>query len=134
MRVRLLPTETVGRIAVANLAAVGLLPTAWLVAFPDGVEVDSTSKAMLTFDSVLEIMLGILIFPVGWVALLVTPMDSEPFTAVLFVPLNAYLWGGVVAAIENQLRRSKKTGQVQHWGKKAKTNAESPIKASDQRP
>lgn len=100
MRVRLSRVGIEGKVAVANLGLVGLVLAGRLIAFPDGlVDQGSTSEGMLAFASILNVTLTVLSFPVGWLSLLFTGMHGPPVTAVIFVPLNAYLWGYIVAAV-----------------------------------
>ena len=103
MRLRLYKMEIEGKVAVANLGLVGLVLVVFLIA--DGVvNTDTTSEGMLTFKFVLHAIIMVLTFPVGWLSNMCTGVSGPPVTAVIFVPLNAYLWGYIVAAV---VRRRK---------------------------
>lgn len=101
MRVRLYKMRLEGWVAVGNLLLVGLALGTFLVAFPDlTVNVDTASPRMLALDSAINVALAILTFPVGWLSdLFRLGVSGPPITAVIFVPLNAYLWGYVAAAL-----------------------------------
>ena len=110
MRWRLFRMGIEGKVAFANLGLVGLALAAFLIAFPDGVvHHDSTSEGMLAFASILQVMLAVLSFPVGWLSFLLDGMHGLGVTAVIFVPLNAYLWGYIVAAVV-KWRKSRPQG------------------------
>ncbi len=105
MRFRLFKMGIEGKVATANLGLVGLVLVAFLIRFPSGiVDHDMASKGMLVFASVLEVILAVFSFPVGWLSMLFIGVSGPPVTAVIFVPLNAYLWGYIVAAV---VRRRK---------------------------
>ena len=94
-----------GKVAVINLGLFGLVLTAHLIAFPGAViNGDSTPKDMLLLACIL------LSVPVGWLSIQfsLTFGVEALLTAVIFVPLNAYLWGYVVAAVIRRWRKSYK--------------------------
>jgi hypothetical protein len=85
-----------GRVAIANLLLIGFMLVTHLIAFPEiWVDVDKTSPRMRMFDDVLFGVVIVLAFPVGWLSM----MDYHALASVIFLPLNAYLWGYAAAAI-----------------------------------
>ena len=101
MRFRWFKMGIEGKVAVANLGLVGLVLVALLITFPDGViRVDETSEGMLAFLDAIEVALMVLTFPVGWFPQVFSGMlHHPPMTTVIFVPLNAYFWGYIVATL-----------------------------------
>ncbi|MFN0054457.1 MAG: hypothetical protein ACKV0T_19955 [Planctomycetales bacterium] len=89
------PLNTVGAIAVANLACFGLCGVLHLLLFPSGfVRVDLEPPWKLAVDDVLWLLVLALTFPVGWLSDLGSPgISGPPFLAVVFVPINACAWG-----------------------------------------
>lgn len=113
MRFRLFRMGIEGKVAVVNLGLFGLVLTAYLIAFPGGqIDVDSTPKNMLRLASILWVAIIVLSFPVGWLSILLMFVTTDillaSFTVFIFVPLNAYLWGYVVAAVIRRWRKSYK--------------------------
>ena len=105
MRLRLYKMGLEGKVAVGNLLLLGLVLAAQIIAFPSGViDVDRTSPSILRLVSLIELAEGILTFPLNVMIMVTTPMSGPPITAVIFVPLNAYLWGYVAAAIITRRR------------------------------
>lgn len=103
MRVNLSKPRLHGVVAIINLALIGMILLTFLVAFPGGVvDQDTTSRNGLLLASTLEILLAVLSFPLGWLSLLFRAgVSGPPWAAVIFVPLNAYLWGYIAAAVVN---------------------------------
>lgn len=100
MQLRLFKMSLEGKVAVANLALVGLALLAYRITCPrNDVELFCSSKEMLAFVHAMEVMIVIFSFPVGWSSLLQPGVSGPPITAPIFVPLNAYFWGYLVAAI-----------------------------------
>lgn len=83
----------VGTIAVANLACFGICGIVHLYFFPSGsLRVDLEPAWKLRIDDVLTFSMLFLAFPIGWFGGLWSP-PGPPWGAVIFVPVNAYVWG-----------------------------------------
>ena len=99
MRLRLFKMGTEGKVAVANLALMSAALLVFLITFPNAeVKYDSASEGELLVARAVGIIVAVLAFPVGWVSAILGGVSDPPVTAVIFVPLNAYMWGYVVAA------------------------------------
>ena len=108
MRWHLYKMSLEGAIAVANLVLIGIILAVFMAAFPEGVVYhDRATKAELMLAYILEVALIVLAFPVGWASALLDGGTLPQLTlmlAIVFVPLNAYLWGYVGAAIVRFVR------------------------------
>lgn len=92
------PLSTVGAIAVANLSCFGLCGLLHLCLFPGVVvHVDQEPHWKLAIDDALGIAMIFLTFPVGWLGgcFQGTDMPGPPLLDVVFVPINAYVWGWI---------------------------------------
>jgi len=98
-----------GAIAVANLILMGAALLVLLAMFPDGLDYGSATKGEILVAETVKIVVVVLAFPVGWISCFVEPVHGPPLTAMVFVPLNAYVWGYSVAAFLRFLkaRRSR---------------------------
>ena len=98
MRFRLFRMGIEGAIAVGNLSLLGIAMLVYLATSPPaGADYDSAGSGEFLVAYVMTRAVLVLTFPVGWLGWLVS--YGELLTAVIFVPLNAYLWGYTVAAI-----------------------------------
>lgn len=109
MKLRLFRMGIVGKVAVANLWAVGI---ALLVGY---LGRGSQSGGWATAADIAQIAVIVLSFPVGWIAILHPVGGPTIFDLVLLVtclPLNAYFWGYAVATLEkrHKISKSHKTG------------------------
>jgi hypothetical protein len=95
------PLNRVGAIAVANLAIFGLCGLLHLCLFPGGVvHVNQEPRWKLATDEALAIAMMSVSFPVGSLGFYFhgTDMPGPPLLDVIFVPLNAYVWGWIGAS------------------------------------
>jgi hypothetical protein len=85
--------NTVGTIAVANLACFGFLGLLLPQKHPGGVlYFDREPGWRRALEEMLLYGMLFLAFPVGWLSGLYPPI-GPPWAAVVFVPVNAYVWG-----------------------------------------
>ena len=90
-----------GKIAVANLALIGCA----LCVVRASIYI--RSEGWLAARAVAEVAVAVLGFPVGWISALGGDTGGSPMVFILgaiFLPLNAYLWGYVVAAVVRRCR------------------------------
>lgn len=95
MQWRLFRMGIEGKVAVANLTLVGCA----LLVLANG---NAGSAAWCTAWQVARVGFAILSCPVGWLSMPGETLDGPPIDLILygiFLPLNAYLWGYVVAAV-----------------------------------
>jgi hypothetical protein len=89
------------KIAVANMA----MMCCALAVFRYSMDQPPPEKFSLPAGTAI----GILAFPVGWLATLSAAMDDPgvglAFGAVIFLPLNAYVWGYSLAPLVRWCRR-----------------------------
>ena len=108
MQFRLFKMGIESKVAVVNLT---LLGCALVVMF--GALCRWTDEPWLAVAGLAYIATAILTFPVGWLVLLGISGPSVLVFALgaIFFPLNAYLWGSVVAAIIrlHRTRRARRT-------------------------
>lgn len=99
-----------GAVAVGNLVLLGLVALAnWTVfsqRLPFGRMPDSRQGLAMAFD----LAVAVLAFPVGWLSNIFSTVSGPPIVtytaATIFLPLNAYLWGYVWAAVRRRTRRA----------------------------
>lgn len=101
-------------VALANLALFGLALVVYLVSDPTCVdECKLPWPPHVTLARAAEVLGAVISFPVGWLSAIggsvSHPFESRVALAVVFVPLNAYLWGFLTEAI---IRRVQKRGAV----------------------
>ena len=98
MPFRLFKMDIQGKVAVANLLLVGNLP---------GVDAFSATRVLRKASQWWRLLPNtrwrFWFFPVGWLA-----QTSHGLFSVIFVPLNAYLWGKVVETILEKTQEEKK--------------------------
>lgn len=83
-----------GAIAVANMSCIGLICALHLYLFPGGVvHTNLEPHWKFVIDNVIIFSALILAFPAGWIGGLLSPPPGAPWLVVVFVPINAYLWG-----------------------------------------
>lgn len=90
----------IGKIAIANMAGVGVCALIDLWMFPSGIRrVGVDPNWMFTVDSILIWISVILVFPIGWfMEWVFNPGIHATMTPLIlvYVPANAYLWGYLV--------------------------------------
>jgi hypothetical protein len=111
MQIRLFKMGIEGKVAVANLVLLGLALAVLRVAFPEEVARETTSTGEVALAYGLGITIAVLSFPVGWLSLLFSTThghEIEIIAAMVYFPLNAYLWGYIVAAVARWRKRRSK--------------------------
>ena len=106
MRLRLWRMDTEGKIAVGNLGltAIAILVVLLITTLSDGHPGPTASM----FRVVGVFALAVLSFPVGWLGVLFgTCAPLGGFALIIFIPLNAYLWGYVAASIQRSSNARK---------------------------
>lgn len=105
-RFRLYRMSLEGKIAVANLILIGLLIVIYVMVFPNAdIDWYNTTPLQSFLKKTLEVVISALAFPVGWFSYVIDPPSGPSLAAVLFVPLNAYLWGHTLAAVYRRCRK-----------------------------
>ena len=124
MRFRLLRMGIEGKVAVANLALIGC---ALLVVL---ASVHNRSEGWFAAGTVAYAVVAVLGFPAGWFAMLgetASGLSGPPMfvfmLGAIFLPLNAYLWGYVVAAIVRRCRKSHNACRSTADGRGVRTEA-----------
>jgi len=98
MRFRLFRMSLQGWVATANLVLIGTALLVRRLSFPDGVvNVDRATSGELALAEVVDVAVAVLSFPVAWVGQLFLPLSEPGLGPFVFVPLNAYFWGFLVA-------------------------------------
>lgn len=106
MRLNLYRMKLEGWIAVANLCLIGVALLAFRMTFPrSSVNTATASQHELMLASGVEITVVVLSFPVGWLSCLGSAVS--PLLTVVFVPLNAYVWGYSLAALIRWCRKRR---------------------------
>jgi len=121
MRLRLFKLGLEGKVAVTNLLLIGcalaVVRIGIALGFPE-LDAHAQHELWATAGAIAWIMVVVLSFPVGWLSAVLGSGDSFMVTilAAVFLPLNAYLWGYVVAAIVKWRRARKaqpdKSGRI----------------------
>lgn len=103
------PMNLAGKIAVANLICVGFYFLLHRCLFPEGVvHVDREPAWKLAVADGLGCVRLVLTFPLGWAYTFGGPSLND-IGYVVFVPLNAYLWGWIGQAAWRRNRRSRRS-------------------------
>ena len=94
-----------GKVAVANMAFINCALAVILY------HVHIQSEGSRAAAEVALFAVGVLGFPVGWLAMIFfaspAPDPLGFFFAMIFLPLNAYVWGKTVEAIVRRLKARK---------------------------
>lgn len=102
----------VGSIATANLVCFGIFGVLHIVLFPDGIaHVDRGSPWESSVQKALLSGMLSLSFPVTWLgSMCCFPLmgGAPPLEALIFVPINAYVWGWIGAWVWEDRTYSKK--------------------------
>ena len=116
MRLRLFRMGIEGKIAVANLALIGCA----LCVVRASISI--RSEGWRAASAVAEVAVAVLGFPVGWISVLGGDTGGSEMVLILgaiFLPLNAYLWGYVVAAVVRRCRQPRNAFHGAADGRKA---------------
>ena len=105
MRWRLYRMDLERKIAVGNLALPAIVLVVFLATFRDGGLHTATEAERIVHGGV-TIAMAILTFPVGWFPAFLGSSGAS-VALVVFVPLNAYLWGYAAAAFIRLLKRRR---------------------------
>lgn len=101
-----------GKIAMANLTAIGLAAVSFLLIYPKGLYSDAMMAHRQWADFFIVVVM-VVSFPVGWVGGFLGDsfccLGGHIIDFPLSVPLNAYLWGYVGEALARRRRQRQKS-------------------------